>query len=93
MKVSGAIVIIEDDEDDREFLSVVFDELNLKSDVTFFSDCIEAIDKRPFLILCDVNLPKLSGIKFKQKIDGDGRLSKMNIPFIFYRINTLIPMV
>jgi CheY-like chemotaxis protein len=90
MKFNSPIVIVEDDEEDREFLRIAFKQLNVTSEILFFYDCVEAMSylnngiQSPFIILCDVNLPKMSGIEFKQRIDADLNLRKKGIPFIFY---------
>lgn len=90
MAVTGPIIIIEDDEDDQEFLSQVLEELEIKNEVLFFISCIPALHylqttkDSPFLILCDVNLPIKTGIEFKSDIDGDPKLRIKSIPFIFY---------
>lgn len=90
MSVRGPIIIIEDDEDDQEFLKQVLTELQVKNEVLFFASCLPAKDylentlDSPFLILCDVNLPIKTGIEFKREIDGNIKLRKKSIPFVFY---------
>ena len=39
---------------------------------------------QPFVIFCDVNMPGLSGIEFKRRIDDDQQLRRKSIPFVFY---------
>jgi CheY-like chemotaxis protein len=85
----GAILIIEDDTDDQEVLREVLHELKVKNQILFFNDCERAFEHlisckvKPFLIVCDINLPKMDGIELKQKIDATESLRKMAIPFVF----------
>ncbi|MCE7039618.1 hypothetical protein [Dyadobacter sp. CY312] len=65
MNKKGEIVIIEDDADDRFLLEEVFSSLNYPNKRVYFPDGQEALDYLyktdtvPFLILSDVNMPKL----------------------------------
>lgn len=38
---------------------------------------------RPFVILCDLYLPQISGLELKEHINSDDRLKRKAIPFIF----------
>ncbi len=84
------IIIIEDDLDDEIFLRDVFIELGYQKQLRFFNDCKAALSflktttDNLFLIICDVNLPGMSGTEFKKKINADALLKKKAIPFIFY---------
>lgn len=89
---SGPILLIDDDTDDQEIATLAIEELGITNKVICFSTCHDAFDYlmaepdfvQPFVILCDVNLPKMTGIELKQKIDDDPKLRKKSIPFIFY---------
>lgn len=90
MLKSGPIVIIEDDPDDQEMLGDVFKKLDHKNEIVFFSDGEEAFtyiskpDVAPFLILSDINMPKLSGMQLRDKIQANEDLLMKSIPFIFF---------
>jgi response regulator RpfG family c-di-GMP phosphodiesterase len=90
MSKSGALIIIEDDIDDRNFLLSVFKDIALKNEVIWFGTTDEAFTflcttvKSIFLILSDVNLPGKNGLEFKRYVDSDPKLRKKCIPFIFY---------
>ena len=45
-------------------------------------DGLTALDERPDLILCDIDLPDLSGLKLLEKIRS-GKLLPITVPFIF----------
>lgn len=90
MPKHGPIIIIEDDIDDRSTLEEALYEANVRNKLIFFENGPDALDylkattDQPFIILCDVNLPKQNGIEFKRNIDSDPELRALSIPFIFY---------
>lgn len=87
---SGPIIIIEDDADDQEFLTEVFRKLNYPNRILFFFDGQEALDyinvsdSPPFLILSDINMPKLNGFALREKLKTDSKLSNKCIPYLFF---------
>ena len=90
MNKNGPIVIIEDDSDDQEILIDIFKNLNYQKDIIYFSDGEEALkylintDVKPFLILSDINMPKLSGFELKEKININENLNLKCIPYLFF---------
>ncbi|MBS1742861.1 MAG: response regulator [Bacteroidetes bacterium] len=90
MPKHGPIIIIEDDMDDRFTLEIALKEANVMNELIFFDNGPDAYEfllnttKDPFIILCDVNLPRQNGIEFKKELDNNHRLRSMGIPFIFY---------
>jgi len=86
----GPIVVIEDDAEDQELLMEVFSKLNYQNKVLFFFDGQEALDHinssddLPFLILSDINMPKLSGFELREKLKTDAKLSNKCIPYLFF---------
>ena len=86
--MSVKVLIIDDDEDDRELFSYALS--NVSSDVT----CGEAVDGEdglrllrendcnPDYIFLDLNMPRVDGILFLGKMRRDRRLR--NIPVIIY---------
>ncbi|HEV7331816.1 MAG TPA: response regulator [Flavisolibacter sp.] len=89
MHAKGPIIVIEDDQDDQEILKDVMQDLGIKDELRFFDDCERAFDylvstpDKPFLIICDINLPRMNGIELKQRIDATNHLRQMAVPFIF----------
>ena len=87
---NGPIIIIEDDEDDQEFLTEIFRKLNYQNKILFFFDGQEALDHinvsedLPFLMLSDINMPKLNGFALREKLKTDARLSNKCIPYLFF---------
>lgn len=90
MNKNGPIIIIEDDPDDQEILEEVFKKLNYVNELKFFFDGEEALtfikssNVIPFLILSDINMPKLSGLELKRKIHTDEELQIRCIPYLFF---------
>jgi CheY-like chemotaxis protein len=87
---NGPIIIIEDDDDDQGFLTEVFEKLNYQNKIMFFSDGEEAYhhiitsSDKPFLIMSDINMPKLSGFQLRDKLRMDEKLSHKCIPYLFF---------
>ena len=87
---SSPIVLIEDDIDDKEILDMILQDLAIKNPIIWFSNGLDAFnylkatEQQLFLILSDVNLPGISGVEFKMKVDDDPQLRKKCIPFVLY---------
>jgi CheY-like chemotaxis protein len=90
MNRSGPVIVIEDDLDDQEILQTVFKNLGYENEIIFFGDGEKAheylneTDVSPFLILSDINLPKLDGFALRDKIKMDARLQLKCIPYLFF---------
>jgi CheY-like chemotaxis protein len=82
--------VIEDDADDLYLLTNVFKELNYVNEVVFFESGEKALDYLndanvfPFLILSDVNLPKLNGFELRKMVQTNEGLSIKCIPYLFF---------
>jgi CheY-like chemotaxis protein len=87
---NGPVIIIEDDADDRLLLEEVFGKLEYPNQVMYFPDGQSALDFlnqtniTPFLILSDINLPKLDGFALRSKIRMDAQLQIKCIPYLFF---------
>ncbi len=90
MNKKGPIVVIEDDEDDRLLLKMVFEELGNENEIVFCSDGETALQflqdpaVYPFLILSDVNMPRLDGFQLKKMVHTNDELSAKCIPYLFF---------
>lgn len=87
---SGPIIIIEDDADDQDVLTEIFKKLNYPNKILFFFDGEQALDfinetsDSPFLILSDINMPKLNGFALREKLKTDEKLNIKCIPYLFF---------
>jgi CheY-like chemotaxis protein len=83
------IIIIDDDDEDLEFIKSAFAELSVENEIIVFDDGFEFLDfirsteKAVFFILCDVNMRKINGLQLKKMIYDDERLRLKCVPFIF----------
>ncbi|MES2544044.1 MAG: response regulator [Bacteroidota bacterium] len=90
MNKGGPIIIIEDDIDDQEILTEVFNELECKNQIIFFPDGEQALeyltstDVEPFIIFSDINMPKLGGMELRAKIHENEDLRLKSIPYLFF---------
>lgn len=90
MKLEDPVIIIEDDADDKEMLEEVFKKLDYPNELLFFRDGQEAVDFLnhsdvvPFIILSDINMPKMDGFALRDKIKMDAKLQHKCIPYLFF---------
>jgi CheY-like chemotaxis protein len=90
MNKHGPIIIIEDDMDDQYVLSAIFKELNYNNELIFFGDGFEALeyltntDIEPFLVMSDINMPRLSGMELREKVHNNEDLRLKSIPYLFF---------
>jgi DNA-binding NtrC family response regulator len=90
MNKRGPIIIIEDDIDDQDILKDIFKELQYENKVIFFGDSVKALefltdtDIEPFLVLSDINMPKLNGMELREKVHNNEDLRMKSIPYLFF---------
>ncbi len=90
MNSNGPIIIIEDDVDDQYLFTEVYERLGYKNEVIFFLDGEKALaylndsNVVPFLILSDINMPKLDGFGLRSQIQTNEQLEMKCIPYLFF---------
>ncbi len=90
MNKAGPIIVIEDDIDDQELLTEIFKRLDCKNEIIFYQDGNEALeflnksDVQPFLILSDINMPKINGFELRNKVFTNEQLQTKCIPYLFF---------
>lgn len=90
MNKKGPFIIIEDDLDDQDILSEVFHQLGYKNELIFFGDGEKALkyltntNVEPFIIFSDINMPKLDGMKLREKVHENEDLRLKSIPYLFF---------
>jgi CheY-like chemotaxis protein len=65
--------LVEDDEVDVKALRWAFAKLKIANPLVVASDGVDALDKlaelpRPYLIICDINMPRMNGIELLRRI-------------------------
>lgn len=89
----GPIIIVEDDEDDREVYIESIKAIGVANEIRFFNGGAEALDyllnteEQPFIILSDINMPGMNGLELKKRIQDDPYLVTKGIPFVFISTN------
>lgn len=89
MNKNGAIIFIEDNIGDQLMFTAVFEELNYKNEIIFFSDGQEALTymtaktSEPFIVFSDINMPKLNGIELRKQIHENEDIRSKTIPYLF----------
>ncbi|WP_417353041.1 response regulator [Flavobacterium alkalisoli] len=93
MNTHGDIIIIEDDADDRDILISIFEELgkeyNYENRLVIIEEAADLIDFLksddcdPFIIISDINMPKINGFDLRNLIFNDAEIRERAIPFIF----------
>ncbi len=90
MNKAGPIIVIEDDIDDKELLEEIFVKLGYINKIIFFADGNEALEflnkteEPPFLILSDINMPKINGFELRNKVFTNEQLHIKCIPYLFF---------
>lgn len=89
MPTNYPIMIVEDDQDDCDLIAAALQEIGVTRELRCFPNGEEALkylQSTPeilFLILSDINMPKMNGFELKKRINEDQALRKKSIPFIF----------
>jgi CheY-like chemotaxis protein len=90
MNKNGPIIVIEDDIDDQEILVGIFKSLGYENEIVYFLDgnlALEYLNKsdvQPFLILSDINMPKINGFELRNKVFTNEQLQIKCIPYLFF---------
>jgi CheY-like chemotaxis protein len=85
----GPIVYVEDSGDDRMIFEIALQDLGITNKLILFKDGEEALcflksmKEIPFVILSDVNMPKMDGFELKREIESIEELRVLAIPFIY----------
>lgn len=72
------VLLIEDDEIDVKAFKWTFERLKIANPVTVAKDGVEGWEKlqtlpRPYLIIMDINMPRMNGLELLEKIREDAR--------------------
>jgi CheY-like chemotaxis protein len=84
------VLIVNDDIDDREMLQDGWKELGYENPLLFFNNGKDVLQylasekPTPFIILCDVNIPRMDGFELKERILEDSSMNYKSIPFVYW---------
>jgi CheY-like chemotaxis protein len=87
--IKRPVIIIDDDEEDHFLYRTAFEELNIGAPLKFFHDGTQALDylasgaESPFIILCDIKMPRMGGLELREAVYANRQLERKSIPFIF----------
>lgn len=88
-KVTGKIILVDDQIYEKDLLKIALLKRNWSIEIEYFSGAEAALEylknsrDEIFLIICDMNMPKINGLDFKRSIDTNDVLRIKSIPFIF----------
>jgi CheY-like chemotaxis protein len=94
MTSNEPIIIIDDDLDDQFLMKKICEELKVCNTILFFDDGREALRylrataQKPFIIICDINMPAMNGLELRREINKDDDLKRKSIPFVFFSTAT-----
>jgi CheY-like chemotaxis protein len=89
MSVTGPILIVDDDADDQEMIDRIISKMAVENSVRKFFDgeqllhYLRTTHEKPFIIVCDINMPIMNGLQLKEEIEKDHFLKKKSIPFVY----------
>lgn len=97
MKEEVTVLLVEDDELEAETVKRAFKKAKIANPIVWARDGREALDimlgrngreptKRPFLVLLDINMPRMNGIEFLNHVRADKTL-KDSIIFVLTTSN------
>ncbi len=89
MKNAGPILLIEDDPEDQLLIKEALEYLKVDRELVIKNNGQEAFEYlttmqgQPFLILCDINMPRITGLQLRDLLHSNAELRKKSIPFVF----------
>lgn len=90
MNIKGDIIVIDDDIDDREIMKELLGSLGYENKVVLLADSEKALEylqnmgAKPFMVISDINMPKLNGYQLRDKVLEDPILAEKCIPYLFF---------
>lgn len=90
MSKNAPLIIVEDDLEDQDSFKAAFENLEYPNELIFFGDGQSALDflnetdVHPFLILCDINMPKLNGFDLRARLKATRAVDLRCVPFLFF---------
>jgi CheY-like chemotaxis protein len=86
--ITGPIVLIDDEKEDILFFKEALNDLGVENEIISFSRSTEALhylettSEIPFIVFCDINMPRINGIELRKKLGNTSRRASI-FPFLF----------
>jgi CheY-like chemotaxis protein len=86
---NAPVFVIDDDLEELEMIQDIWQDLNFTNKLETFSSIDQMIDRlkeniNPFIIISDVNLPKIDGFALKQLLAEEPDVKYKSVPFVFW---------
>jgi CheY-like chemotaxis protein len=88
-KIQGEIILIDDEEFELTLLNETLSNLSYEATIKYFSNALDGYgyiketNNNIFLIISDLQMHPISGIKLKEAIENDPAVKIKAIPFVF----------
>jgi DNA-binding NtrC family response regulator len=85
----GKMLLVDDEPYEKNLLEEALGQKNWQVEIEYFSNVEDALvylkktDDDIFLLISDMNMPKINGLDFKKTIDKDYDTKQKSVPFIF----------
>jgi CheY-like chemotaxis protein len=89
LKPKGVFIFVDDDTDEHEMFRLALAKI-CDSEIKFAANGEEGLKQvrehkdNTFMIISDINMPRINGLEFKRVIEGTPELKLRAIPFIFH---------
>lgn len=88
-KLRGKIILVDDQEYEKDLLELALEEKGWSVELEYFNAAEDALAylkntlDNIFLIISDMDMPKMNGLEFKKEIDKNLAAHRKSVPFIF----------
>ena len=90
MAKQGPIILVEDDVEDQLLIREALEMSGNTHELKIFGNGEQVIEylmhttDKPFIIVCDINMPRMDGLTLRERINETEYLRKKSIPFVFF---------
>lgn len=88
--INGTILLVDDDKANLVLVERAIRKLHYQNKIVFMNNGAEALEYLrdrenpvPFIIISDINMPKMNGLELLRELQEDEFLSQKAIPFVF----------
>ena len=98
-KITGKILLVDDEPYEELLLENALASIDRFAKIEYISNPKKALihlkenREEIFLIICDIDMPIMSGLEFKKEIEKDSYLREKSIPFVYISNNASDKMV